>query len=169
MAGYQIDLRTFAGAGAVSIPTGVSVLALSEARMNNRRWKQDLLELLIAAQADWPDPDPDPARPSPVPSSVFDRLLETVTRPDAFFIAARGSEYVGVSCLHSFGTAVHPRFRGRGIATVLHAHALDSARQDGLARITRPSANRAMQAVFRKLGYQPALTELRMVLQLRRD
>ena len=169
MTGYQIDLRTFDRAGKVGIPTAISVLTLSEARMNNRRWKQDLIELLIAAQLDWPDPDPDPAGSSPVPLSVFDRMLEPVTRPDAFFIAAHRLQYVGVSCLCSLGTAVHPGFRGRGIATVLHSHVLDRARRDGLARIIRPSANPAMQTVFRKLGYQPGLTEIRMVLKLRLD
>ena len=170
MEGYELDLRSF---DLVSLP-GVrgmtedfSVIALSDARVKNCQWREHLLALLSAAQADWPDPDPDPSTaPSPVPMATFERLLSTATRPDAFFIAADRGRYIGLSCLHSLGTAVHPEYRGRGIATFLHSRSLLKAQQDGLTRVTRPSANPAMQAVFRKLGYRPTLTEIRMVLRL---
>ena len=164
MTGFE---RELADLDSISIPSvsKFSVVTLSEAQTRNPSWRSDLLALLAAAQDGWPDPDPDPSGLSQIGMRVFERLLSNVEEPDAFFVGADQGTYIGVSSLHTLGTAVHPAYRGRGIATLLHYHALRKARLDGLVRIVRPTANRAMRAVFLKLGYRQSLTEVRMILR----
>ena len=166
---YELDVRNSDRSSrpiSPAIPDGFSVVTLSGAQAGNTRWKEQLLSLLCAAQTDWPDPDPDPTGSSAISMSTFERLLSTISRPDAFFIAANIGRYAGFSSLYSMGTAVHPEYRGRGIATALQCQSLAKARLDGLRKITRPTANPAMQAVFRKLGFRKTLTEIRMCLRL---
>ena len=62
------------------------------------------------------------------------------------------------------GTAVHPDYRGRGVATYLKACDLKMQIDDGVKYIESCSANPAMIRVNQKLGYKlNGLAEIRLV------
>jgi len=86
--------------------------------------------------------------------------------PEAYFIAKRGDEYVGVSDVSLFEampggltqgfTGVKREYRRRGLATALMLHGIDYARSHGYAIIqsfVKPQQT-AMRALHEKLGFQ---------------
>jgi len=124
MAGFRLDL------GAVSEDLlaswrrplddhGVDVRALSARRAVQRDWLEQLHGLLLSVGADWPDPDP--AGPWVPPLPLLREWLSRGEHAEAFFVATKGSQWIGFSSRPVLGTAMHPAWRGRGIATALQA------------------------------------------------
>lgn len=65
------------------------------------------------------------------------------------------------------GTAVHPDYRGCGVATYLKAYNLARCIDDGQTYFETSSANPAMIRVNEKLGYRlNGLTEVRLLKYL---
>jgi len=143
----------------------IEVETLAAARGKNANWLEDLFAMFAAARIDWPDPDPDPD-PWLVPFATFNRWLSDVKRPDAFWIGMDRGRYVGLSSMFVLGTAFHPDYRGRGIATGLKAHDIERAHQEGLSSVEGSTASPAMAVVFEKLGYEATTSEVRLVAAL---
>ncbi|HTT74067.1 MAG TPA: GNAT family N-acetyltransferase [Thermoplasmata archaeon] len=84
---------------------------------------------------------------------------------DAFFLAAHGAEYVGMSylerslddptSLHQLYTGTDPGWRGRGIASALKRRTVEYARAHGVRYIwtANDSRNEAMWRINQRLGY----------------
>jgi GNAT superfamily N-acetyltransferase len=168
MCGYRLDLTACDPSSLAALRQPIAGLelevdTLDVLRSGDPDWLVKLHDLLKAAGDDWPDPDPDPSGPWLIPFPRFERWIGEIERKDAFFVARDGERYVGFGSLFGLGTAVHPAYRGRGVATGLQACVVDSARADGLLSIDGASAGAPMQAVFRRLGYRPTWSEVRLV------
>lgn len=89
--------------------------------------------------------DPDLARDASA-------LVVTADRPVAFAFVRVGGERAN----HG-GTATHPDFRGRGLATAAKCFALRAVAAKGVTLITTSNAeeNAPMRAINRKLGFEP--------------
>jgi len=90
--------------------------------------------------------------------------------PSRVSIIKHGEKYVGYTSAdreNMIGTAVHPGYRGRGVATYLKACDLKMQIAGGVKYIESSSANPAMIRVNQKLGYKlNGLTEIRLVKAL---
>lgn len=142
---------------------GFEVTNLTAGRKSNPNHLAQLYELRLAARDGWPDPDPDPAGPAPLPLEWFRRQLDEVDHPDAFFIVSHAGRYVAFTSFFGIGTAVHPEYRGRGIATLLKAGSIADAQRRGFRGQTTNTANPAMRRVFEKLGYRRTWSEVRLL------
>jgi len=80
-----------------------------------------------------------------------------------FFIATHKQRYVGFTSFFGIGTAVHPEYRGRGIATLLKAGSIADGQGRGLRGQTTSTASPAMQRVLEKLGYRRMWSEIRLL------
>lgn len=75
--------------------------------------------------------------------------------------------YTSADRANMIGTAVHPAYRRRGIATYLKAYDINRCMADGQAYFETCSANSAMLRVNTRLGYMfSGLTEVRLVKYL---
>ncbi|HTM51446.1 MAG TPA: GNAT family N-acetyltransferase [Bryobacteraceae bacterium] len=146
---------------------GIVITTLEQEQAAGEDWLSRLRELYNAALPDWPDPDSGPGSVRPVTLEDFRRRAENeFKRRETFFIATARNLYVGACCLLAFGTAVHPLYRGQGIATALKASALRLAKEQGITALTTGTASPAMRAVNGKLGYRVYGTEIRLVKRL---
>jgi len=95
------------------------------------------------------------------------QFFSSVKRPERVSIIKRREEYVGYTSAerdNSLGTAVHPDYRGRGVATYLKACDLKLQIDNGARCFESSTANPAMIRVNEKLGYElNGLTEIRLV------
>lgn len=93
-----------------------------------------------------------------------------ITAPDAVAIMKRGEKYVAYTSSerrNMLGTATHPKYRGRGIATYLKALNIKKLIDGGTNYFESSSANPAMLMVNEKLGYKlNGLTEIRLAKYL---
>ena len=143
--------------------TGIEVTNLADARGQDVRYLEWLHELYSATREGWPDSDPDPAGPVPVPLERFGRWLDDVRLPEAFFIAKHKQGYVAFTSFFGIGTAVHPAYRRKGIATLLKAGSVADAQRRGFRGQTTSTASPAMQRVLSKLGYRRVWSEIRLL------
>ncbi len=94
------------------------------------------------------------------------KFFSFITVPDNVSIMKFGKEYVAYTSAerkNTLGTATHPKYRGRGIATCLKALNLKKLIDDGTNYFELSSANPAMLKVNEKLGYKlNGLTEIRL-------
>jgi GNAT superfamily N-acetyltransferase len=124
--------------------------------------------LYNAARQGWPDPDPGPETPR-TPAQLRDRhyiaAQEHRIGIEQCFLAACGGRYVGFT--GALGTAVHPAFRGQGIATALKLRAIMSARDHAIATLDTSTGNPAMLRANERLGFRLVSTEVRLVRTLR--
>jgi GNAT superfamily N-acetyltransferase len=94
-------------------------------------------------------------------------FFSSVKRPERVSIIKRREEYLGYTSAekdNSLGTAIHPDYRGRGIATYLKACDLKLQIDDGVRYFESSTASPAMIRVNEKLGYKlNGLTEIRLV------
>lgn len=75
--------------------------------------------------------------------------------------------YTSAERKNMLGTATHPKYRGRGIATYLKALNLKKLIESGTNYFEASSANPAMLQVNEKLGYKlNGLTEIRLAKNL---
>ncbi len=142
---------------------GIEVTNLADVRKQDAHHLERLYELYSAAGEGWPDPDPDPAGPVPVPLERFRGWLSDLRLPEAFFIAKHQQRYVAFTSFFGIGTAVHPEYRRKGIATLLKAGSAGDAQRRGLRGQTTSTASPAMQRVLTKLGYRRIWSEIRLI------
>jgi len=101
----------------------------------------------------------------------FDEFVWWMNRPtllpDAFFIAKKGNEYIGISnlalmqagepnCLYQEQTGILPKYRRRKIATALKIVAIEYAQRNGFRFIVthNTSESKNMLALNEKLGFK---------------
>ena len=175
MGAYRID---FAGAADVQPcqqafaqlhDRGIQVTNLATVREKNSHYLEHFHQLYSAARDGWPDPDPDRSGPTPLPLARLKRWLDEVQLPEAFFIATHAGRYIAFTSFFAIGTAVHPEYRGQGIATLLKAGSIAEAQHRGLHGQTTSTASPAMQSVLAKLGYKRTWSEIRLIKELRDD
>jgi len=171
MAAYRID---FAQADGYDFHTafaqlragGLEVTNLAAACAEDSQHVERFHGLYSAARDGWPDPDPDPMGPLSVPLEQVKRWLDEHRLPEALFIVKHGSRYVAFSSFFDIGTAVHPKYRRKGIATLLKAGSIADARRRGFRGQTTSTASPAMQAVLEKLGYRRLWSEIRLIREM---
>jgi len=164
-----LDLRLDVATADVSVlrfeVEGILITTFAEERVRDPRCVEKLYELTTLLSQD------DPARGPFVPPAYNARealmLMEMkYVLPEAYFIAKRGGEYVGVSDVSLFEampggltqgfTGVKREYRRRGLATALMLHGIDYARSHGYAIIqsfVKPQQT-AMRTLNEKLGFQ---------------
>jgi GNAT superfamily N-acetyltransferase len=141
---------------------GVALTTFAAAQTSDPACLQKLHELYLAVLADWPDPDPDPHPAEPPPFAEFRRLFDAlVGAPECLLLTEAEERMIG-SC-GGLGTAVHPGYRGWGIATAMEARAIERWWGEEQKNLFGASANPAMCAVYAKLGYQRVFTEVRLI------
>lgn len=95
------------------------------------------------------------------------KFFSEAKRTNRVSIIKHGEKYVGYTSAereNMLGTAVHPDYRGRGVATYLKACDLKMQIDDGVRYIESSSANPAMIRFNQKLYYKlNGLTEIRLV------
>ena len=124
-----------------------------------------LVELHQQAVQGWASVDPTVSHNTS--ARHLTEFFSSVTQPERVSIIKLGGRYVGYTSAardNRLGTAVHPDYRGRGLATYLKAINLQSQIEDGVRRIESSTANAAMIRVNEKLGYKlNGLAEIRLV------
>jgi GNAT superfamily N-acetyltransferase len=144
---------------------GIRVTTLAAARENDAEYLQRFLELYSATREGWPDPDPAPS-PIEIGTDELRNWLDDSRLPEAFFIAIHQDRYIAFTSFFGIGTAVHPEFRGQGIATLLKAGSIADALRRGLNGQTTSTASRGMQQVLERLGYRRLWSEVRLMRAL---
>ena len=171
MGAYRLD---FAQADEYAFPraftqlrdNGIEVTNLAAVRQLDSHYVEKFCALYSAAREGWLDPDPDPTGPIPIPWERVRRWLDEVTLPEAFFIAKQAQRYVAFTSVFSIGTAVHPEYRSRGIATQLKAGSIADAQRRGFRGQTTSTASPAMRTVLERLGYRRLWSEIRLIRAL---
>ena len=182
-----LDLRLeVAGADVSSLPAlvqrlaneGISISTLAEERVRDPRCVEKLYELEMTLRQD----DPASSHIKPPAYNAREALMwleMPYVIPDAYFIAKRGEEYIGVSDVSLFEampggltqgfTGVRRRYRRRGLATALKSHEILYARTNGYSIIQ--TFNRRQQTAIRdlneKLGFKFAFETVMLETCLR--
>lgn len=173
MGAYRIDFtdagesHEFAEAFTRLRDRGIKITNLAAVRERDSHHMARFYKLYSAAREGWPDPDPDPAGPLTVSLARLESWLDEVQLPEAFFIARQARRYIAFTSFFALGTAVHPEYRGQGIATLLKAGSIADAQSRGFQGQTTSTASPAMQSVFTKLGYKRLWSEIRLIRELR--
>lgn len=145
---------------------GVEVKNLAVVREKDPDYLEKFCELYWAAREGWPDPDPDPAGPGSADFDWLKRWLKDAQRSDAIFIAKHARHYIAFTSFFGIGTAVHPKYRGQGIATLLKAASIADAERRGLQGQTTSTASPAMQKILEKLRYERIWSEMRLIREM---
>lgn len=122
-----------------------------------------------AAEEGWEDPDPRPVPDPPQSPEDFRSSYQDAADYHGVglaecLLAVHDDRYVGF--VGVLGTGVHPRYRGRGIATALKARWVAKARDRGVPTVTTASGSPAMLHINESLGYRLTSTEIRLVKPL---
>jgi GNAT superfamily N-acetyltransferase len=139
---------------------GISFTTLSEEDTEENRRK--LWELVVLTDRDVPFDVPHPDQP-------FDRFEDELNAPhallDCLVIAKDGDRYVGYTMIGrrtaervlTWGTGVHPNYRGRGLAFAIKVRSAQLVKERGytVMRTFNHDNNPAMLAVNTRLGYVP--------------
>jgi len=168
MGAWRLDFAQIDGAGFQEAfkqlrNRGMEVTDLAAARAQDPHYLERFFDLYSAAREGWPDPDPDPTGATTVSISVVKRWLDNAQLPEAFFIAKHTQHYVAFTSFFSIGTAVHPNYRRKGIASLLKAGSIADAQYRGFQGQTTSTASPAMQKVFERLGYVRIWSEVRLI------
>ena len=167
----SFDFAKFAGAEPRVAREGIRITTLAEEMKADRDGAiRRAFEIQEVCRRDIPSVD----RPT---EGSFDRFLLEVEGPqillDAFFLAVKDGEYVGLSDLWKDSgdpqglyqglTGVHPAHRGKGIAMALKLQTVRYARATGktLIKTWNDTRNRPMLAINEAMGFvkQPAWIE----------
>ena len=145
---------------------GIEISTLAEEKQKDSQCLVKLHHLRTLLDQDVPGMETAP----PMSYAAFVREVEAEhSLADAFFIARKGSEYLGMSCLilHSTDakalnqttTGVRSDFRSRGVATALKRHGMNYARTHGYASIHTymDGTNLPMIKLNEKLGFRPGV------------
>jgi GNAT superfamily N-acetyltransferase len=169
MGAYRLD---FTPGGASDFPKppflqlrdlGFEVTTLADLRKHDARYLERLHELYLAAREGWPDPDPDPAGPTQMSLEEFKRWLDILRLPDRFFVVKHNQRHIAFTSFFGIGTAVHPKYRSKGIATLVKAGSIEDEQRRGLRGQTTSTASPAMKRVLAKLGYRRIWSEIRLL------
>jgi GNAT superfamily N-acetyltransferase len=168
MGAYRIDfadadISDFDNGFRRLLDLGVEVTNLAAVRNEGSHYLEEFYALYSAAREGWPDPDPLPAGSPPTPLETVCCWLDEVRLPEAFFIARVRRRYIGFTSVFDIGTAVHPEYRKKGIATLLKAGSLADAHRRNYHGQTTATGSPAMQAVLRRLGYTKLHAEVRLI------
>ena len=165
---FALDPRTcdparFAGAYAKL--GGLTITTLADEIARGADWLPPLHALYTLVAGDVPIPlHPHADAPPSWLAQQATGLPESL--PEAFFIVRDGERYVGMSFLHADLarperlyqriTAIHPEYRGRGVAMALKLETIAYARGRGCheLRTAVESNNPSMLAINRKLGFE---------------
>lgn len=168
MGTWRLDFAQAAGSGFAEAfarlgERGIEVTDLATARAQDPDYLEQFFDLFCAAGEGWPDSDPDPA--GATSSSIGDvkSWLDTAKLPEAFFIAKHARRYVGFTSLFGIGTAIHPEYRRKGIASLLKAGSIADAQRRGFQGQTTATASLGMEMVFERLGYVRLWSEIRLI------
>ena len=142
---------------------GIEVANLAAVRATDPHYLEQFFELYSAAREGWPDPDPDPTGAATAGIGVVKGWLDDAPLPEAFFIARDARCYIAFTSFFDIGTAVHPQYRCKGIATLLKAGSIADARRRGFRGQTSSTASPGMQRVFERLGYVRLWSEIRLI------
>jgi GNAT superfamily N-acetyltransferase len=127
-----------------------------------------LVALHLEAKAGWHSPDP--TWPDANTPEEIRLLFQHIPKPEHFSIMCWHNTYVAYTSAertNMTGTAVHPAYRGKGIATALKAYDLHRCIVDGQNYFETSSANPAMLKVNERLGYRlNGLCEVRLLKYL---
>ena len=148
-------------------PKGFVATTLKEELEANKNPIKKLARLHRDSQTGWPSPDPTWKENSPIESLEW--RFADISFPDRFTIISLKDEYVGYTSAKNkaTATAVHPNYRGIGLATYIKALDLKKCIADGDEYFESATANPAMQRVNEKLGYKfNGLCEVRFVKEL---
>jgi GNAT superfamily N-acetyltransferase len=159
----QTDVPGFQEAFARLRDRGFEVTNLAAVREDDPHHLERLHELYSAAREGWPDPDPDTGGPISVPFERLKLWLDETQLPEAFFIAKHAQKYVAFTSFFSIGTAVHPEYRRKGIATLLKGGSIADAQRRGFRGQTTSTASPAMQKVLERLRYRRLWSEIRLI------
>jgi len=144
---------------------GLVLTTLAAAQAQDPDCLRKLYELYLAVIPTWPDPDPEPVPAEPPSFDDYLRLLDPhIAAPETILLAMAEDRPVGFC--GSLGTAVHPAYRGWGIATAMEARVIERSCGQGCESLIGASANPAMRAVYAKLGYQRTFSEVRLLRRL---
>jgi mycothiol synthase len=168
------DLSPFAALPERLAAEGLRFRTFERAQAEDADFWAKLTALQNAAAADWPDPDPGPPSLTMSEEKMRGFVAGLRALPGGFFVADEGGRYAGYSGAgvdeHASGghigsgpTAVHPAYRGRGLATALKYLGLVEARRQGYSVADSQSANPAMVRVNEKLGFRRGRAEVRLV------
>lgn len=140
---------------------GVSVFQFS--RDGSPSTIDQLLELYNSVKDGWPSPEAIPSEPT-TRAQFMDLVYERLDSfPDVpLFIATNGKRFIGFCGIRALGTAVHPEYRGRGIATGLKALVLLEAKERGETTAFTCTANPSMMSINERLGYTCESVEVRL-------
>ncbi|HEX7288097.1 MAG TPA: GNAT family N-acetyltransferase [Candidatus Angelobacter sp.] len=171
MAAYRLDIApglfdSPERAGAELRDSGLEVTNLADLLKRDADSVERLYELYSAAREGWPDPDPDPNGPVSLPLERFKGWLDQLRQPEAVLIAMHQARYVAFTSFFDIGTAVHPEYRCKGIATLLKSLSIADAHERGLRGQTTSTASPAMARVLEKLGYRRSWSEVRLLREL---
>lgn len=142
---------------------GIEVTNLALVREQEPRYLEEFFDLYSAARAEWPDPDPDPTGAMHITISDVKRWLDNAELPEAFFIAKHTRRYIAFTSFFDIGTAVHPEYRRKGIASLLKAGSIADAQRRGFQGQTTSTASPGMQKVLERLGYIRSWSEIRLI------
>ena len=169
----SIDLSAFSSILEKLKAQGITISTFAEERIRNPRCVEKLHHLATILHED------DPSRTPYAPPAYNEReallwLEMSYMLPDAYFIAKRGDDYVGMSEVSLFEavpggltqgfTGVLREYRKRGIATALKLHEIDYARRHSykiIQAFNRPIQS-AISALNQKLGFQVLTSNVTM-------
>jgi GNAT superfamily N-acetyltransferase len=168
MGAYRLDFAQVEGsdlqqAFARLRDRGIEVTNLAAVREQDPHYLEQFFDLYLAAREDWPDPDPDPTGATHINISHAKRWLDHAELPDAFFIAKHARRYIAFTSIFDIGTAVHPEYRRKGIASLLKAGSIADAARRGFQGQTSSTASPTMQRVLERLGYVRTWSEIRLI------
>jgi GNAT superfamily N-acetyltransferase len=168
MGAYRLDFAQVEGSELQHAFTrlrdrGMEVTTLADLRRQDPHYLEQFFDLYSAAREDWPDPDPDPTGATQVSISDVKRWLDNAQLPEAFFIAKHARRYIAFTSFFSIGTAVHPEYRRKGIASLLKAGSIADAQRRGFQGQTTSTASSAMQKVLARFGYTRTRSEIRLI------
>lgn len=171
MGAYRLDFAQVEGSELQQAFTrlhdrGFEVTNLAAVREQDPHYLEQFFDLYSAAREDWPDPDPDPTGTTHITINDVKRWLDDTQLPDALFIAKHARHYIAFTSFFGIGTAVHPEYRRRGIASLLKAGSIADAHRRGFQGQTAGTASPAMQKVFERLGYVRMWSEVRLIRAL---
>ena len=174
----RLDVAGVDVSGLSELVSGFEISTFAEERVRDPRCVEKLYELTNLLSQD------DPARGPFVPPAYNARealmwMEMPYVLPDAYFIAKRGDEYVGVSDVSLFEampggltqgfTGVKREYRRRGLATSLKLHGIVYAQSHGyqvIQSFNKPQQT-AIRALNEKLGFRVLFENLMLEKCLR--
>jgi GNAT superfamily N-acetyltransferase len=161
----QFDPREFASASERTEKQGVVITTLAAEIEHDPAVLREYYELAAIGDRDQPQLDP------VTPPDFEEYVANVINGPNAllesWFVARAGRRLVGLSTLELLDgspgeleagyTAVHPDYRGRGIAIALKLKTIDFAREHSYRYINTDSnaVNERMLNINAALGFQP--------------